>query len=389
MSHQTTSDADIVRQVEFYFSDSNLRRDKFMKETLKQNDGSMPVSVLLTFKKVQAMTSSVEAIANAIRSGSEALKVSEDGTAISRATPFSEESLDQADFDARTVYVNHVPMDATIDSLTETMSAFGKVNMVRIPKATDEGRPHRGFAFVEFADVASVAKAVEALPKKSARKVESEEAQENEKPENAAEEQGETTPAEADKRDDVKAMYALSHADWKKVDEKRKKERALKTQDAAQPEKVHEKDRLVRITGDLSGAKREALHSLFTPIGDVKFVDFPPSSEFATIRFATAEIAKNVVEKVSEGNVKFGENVLSAALLTEEEQEAYWKKVEEDKAARDIARQTGRRDKRQGNKHQGKRKRADTAAEEPTNKAAKTTTTDGDVDAAPAASESA
>ena len=42
----------IKQQVEFYFSDFNLHRDKFMQEHMQVDDGWFHTSVLLRFKKL-------------------------------------------------------------------------------------------------------------------------------------------------------------------------------------------------------------------------------------------------------------------------------------------------------------------------------------------------
>ena len=39
---------------DFYFSDSNLRRDRFMKQTLENDDGYLDLKLLLTFNRIKA-----------------------------------------------------------------------------------------------------------------------------------------------------------------------------------------------------------------------------------------------------------------------------------------------------------------------------------------------
>ena len=39
---------------DFYFSDSNLRRDRFLKQTLENDDGYLDLKLLLTFNRIKA-----------------------------------------------------------------------------------------------------------------------------------------------------------------------------------------------------------------------------------------------------------------------------------------------------------------------------------------------
>ena len=58
---QTTADASLnkklVRQVEFYFSDFNLHRDKFMQEHMEKDEGWFNMDVMLQFKRLASLCS--------------------------------------------------------------------------------------------------------------------------------------------------------------------------------------------------------------------------------------------------------------------------------------------------------------------------------------------
>jgi len=74
--------AEILRQVEYYFCPKNLLRDKFLQgEISKDPEGYVPISVLTTFNKLKAMTTDVEYIANVLRN-SKSVIVSPDGKAV-------------------------------------------------------------------------------------------------------------------------------------------------------------------------------------------------------------------------------------------------------------------------------------------------------------------
>ena len=46
----------IVRQIEHYFGDYNLPRDKFLKETIKADDGWVPMETMLNFQRLAALS---------------------------------------------------------------------------------------------------------------------------------------------------------------------------------------------------------------------------------------------------------------------------------------------------------------------------------------------
>ena len=47
----------IIRQLEFYFGDSNIVRDKFLLEEIQKNDeGWVPMEILLKFKRLASLS---------------------------------------------------------------------------------------------------------------------------------------------------------------------------------------------------------------------------------------------------------------------------------------------------------------------------------------------
>lgn len=94
-------DAKLVKQIEYYFSDSNFRHDKFLRaKAAEDSDGYVALTVLLTFNRVKAMTGDVEVIAKALEA-STTLELSSDRTSVRRTAPLPEEDNSQQ----RSVYV--------------------------------------------------------------------------------------------------------------------------------------------------------------------------------------------------------------------------------------------------------------------------------------------
>lgn len=83
-----------MKQVEFYFSDANLPRDRFLQEELKKNEeGWIPISVIGSFKRMQALSTDISVISEAIKASS-LVEVSADGLSVRRSVALPEESAD-------------------------------------------------------------------------------------------------------------------------------------------------------------------------------------------------------------------------------------------------------------------------------------------------------
>lgn len=84
----------IMKQVEFYFSDYNMPRDRFLQEEAKKSEeGWIALSVIASFKRMQALSDDVSAIAEALKA-SEFVELSADGLSVRRAVALSETPVD-------------------------------------------------------------------------------------------------------------------------------------------------------------------------------------------------------------------------------------------------------------------------------------------------------
>jgi len=147
----------LVKQMEFYFSDANLRQSKFLLP-LYQADPWIPLTTFLTFNKVATMLSEIlgdnagqeERVAELTKAisvvESDTIHLSECQTKVGRKTPFTPSLPTQVD--SCTVYVENLPSEADHDYIRNFFSPFGVVQYVSLPKFKS-GRS-KGFAFVEF-----------------------------------------------------------------------------------------------------------------------------------------------------------------------------------------------------------------------------------------------
>ncbi|XP_032679420.1 la-related protein 7 [Odontomachus brunneus] len=135
--------AAILKQMEFYFSDANLNKDRYLSELLKKSP-YVDLDVFANFNKLSTLTTDTSRIAKALQR-STMLKVSEDGTKVCRLTPINKkENTDEC-----TVYVQNLPPDSDHDWLISAFSKYGTVVYVSIPRYKSN-KKIKGFAFVEF-----------------------------------------------------------------------------------------------------------------------------------------------------------------------------------------------------------------------------------------------
>ncbi|XP_067623622.1 la protein homolog [Eurosta solidaginis] len=149
----------IIRQVEYYFSDANLRRDKFlMGEISKNEDGWVPLTVLLTFKRLSALSNDANVIIDAIIKSEEGLlEISEDKQKLRRhpERPIPEHNEEQRkEIQSRTAYAKGFPLETTMSELLDFFAPYEKVMHVTMRKYLDKPSKtykFKGSVFVTFA----------------------------------------------------------------------------------------------------------------------------------------------------------------------------------------------------------------------------------------------
>ncbi|KAI9012192.1 hypothetical protein DFJ74DRAFT_771601 [Hyaloraphidium curvatum] len=183
----------ILKQVEFYFSDANLARDKFLWKAISDHpQGWVPLDTLLTFNRLRALSSSKPVVAAALRASKGLLEVDAAGDNVRRGKQLQQKPGAQF----RTIFAEGFPMDLPdpLAAIEAFFSEAGKVDFVKVfysstspasaegaaenaaepaegaepaPEAGDAARPPRGEkrfsgqCFVEFADARDAKKAKE------------------------------------------------------------------------------------------------------------------------------------------------------------------------------------------------------------------------------------
>ncbi|KAJ3033741.1 hypothetical protein HDV00_005862 [Rhizophlyctis rosea] len=145
-----TLKAKILKQVEFYFSDSNLPKDKFLLNLVQTTPGGwVTIDTLCTFNRLKALTTDKSLIAAALRESHELLEVDQAGFKVRRATqirPLGKVS-------DKSIYAKGFPVDLknALEEVESFFSAFGPVQHIKLRRDAD--RKFKGSVFVEFKNI--------------------------------------------------------------------------------------------------------------------------------------------------------------------------------------------------------------------------------------------
>ena len=350
----------VLKQVEFYFSDSNLPKDLFLKGLYDADlDHWVDLSVIASFKRMRELGPHAAADAlPALLASSTALRLSADGTKLTRVTPLP--SVVNAD--PMTVFTKGWPLTSTtIDSISaffaQQMGSDSAVRSVRLRREGKE-KTFEGTAWVEFADVETAEKVVAGSPYTYTG--EQKERVEGEQP--TAEAPAEITVVmkaialhqlkdprgTKRKLDGAAAQPSPAEADGKTADGEAEGE--------AEPEVDPDADRhftpdlLVRFdTVNTEATTRESLRALVESVGcDVAFLDYSKGEASAVVRLGEGSAVKaaEAVKKLKEeGKELDGVKAEMRAMEGEEESvywRALWKQMREVKEKRASEKRGGR-----------------------------------------------
>lgn len=151
----------LADQLEFYFSDANLRassrKDGYMMQLIKK-DPWVPLNIFDKFNKIKTMIAEFEEgtmeehLVKALEvKKSTLLELSEDGTKVRRVSKVQ----DKSNVEECTIYIENIPTDASHDGLKNRFKQFGPVAYVSLPKYRHSQKA-KGFAFIEFESLEGV-----------------------------------------------------------------------------------------------------------------------------------------------------------------------------------------------------------------------------------------
>ncbi|KAM9959400.1 hypothetical protein ACTFIR_000475 [Dictyostelium discoideum] len=153
---------DIKKLIEFYFSDSNLRKDKFLFNLIQtnKNDGWIDLSIILEFQKIKSIineNSLTEQELDQVFKDSKLLILNQDKNKIKRIEwPIKELTQSEIkEIDEKTIYIEPITNKISTPDLIRKLLLLEHDNNeliqhISIPKFSD--KTLKGFAFVEFSN---------------------------------------------------------------------------------------------------------------------------------------------------------------------------------------------------------------------------------------------
>jgi len=283
----------IIQQVEYYFGDFNLPRDKFLQEQLKNNEeGWIGIDVMLKFQRLNKISDNGETILKALKQSTDnLLEVDIENKKIRRnpEVPLPEKEDDDTKT-AKTVYCKGFEKENT--SLDDLLAFFAKCaeGVVHVNRRTwadreTNTRNFKGSVFVTFKEKASAEKFMSLESVKSP----------------AGEEL--IRKWQADYMKEKQVEY-----ETKKAERNKEKKSKNATQDAAvKDEKVDDEPveslplgAVLYMDGFKNDTMREDIKKELDCDDAIAFVDFERGKTTAWVRFKNENAAKDLAEKLNE-----------------------------------------------------------------------------------------
>ncbi|XP_013786603.1 la protein homolog [Limulus polyphemus] len=323
----TELESKIIRQVEYYFGDFNLVKDRFLQEQIKQDDGWIPLETMVKFNRLKILSTDFEVIRKALeKSPTQLLQISEDGNKIRRdpSKPLPEKTKSyQDEMMSRTAYAKGFPRNTRLDDILEFFESYGKVENV-VMRRFPNSPSFRGSVFATFDRKEDAEKFVAAK--------------------------------------DIKfkniSLLRQMNVDYKKRKEteyqerlKKKEEKEKLKENQAREEEDDDNDNdqefdeeeivkgcVIKLSGLAKNISRMDIKEVFNPHATVAYVEYNIEDPEAFVRFAEEGVATFAVEKVltGEGDDKklvICDTELKYEVLEGEEEQQYWKRFAKTRAA--------------------------------------------------------
>lgn len=335
--------SDLTERLHFFFSNANLRQDKWMRNEMKQN-GCITLEQLLKFHTIKSISTDKVLLAQAAAALKDELTYDEEKEELRRVVPFDWETMGDGSY--LSLCCKNVPLTTeeegdgekkyavTRDELKALFEPYGKVGIVKLRFGRRDGQAYPlGMAIIEFENAEGIEKASADLLSK--------------------EEDGDAAPTKeleikGNKLtfEKVKPMKCFQNKNSKRSrgdDDGNDKEGGHDEEEIKfEPVKVEMiKGCVISLTG-LSDETcdresiREAVSDILKVTKDIKtsglYVDYTRGETSGNLRLTESkpEEMKELVDKLNDGSILIANSkVGSAKVLEGEEEVAYWKGFEE------------------------------------------------------------
>ncbi|XP_064119255.1 la-related protein 6-like [Macrobrachium nipponense] len=124
----------IVAQVEFYFSDANVAKDKFLLKHIRRNkEGYVSLKLVSSFKKVKQLTKDWRVVAFSLNKISTKIQINDVGTKIRRVEPLPD--LEEVPVTCAVLALSLPLEKPSIQSVSQLFSSCGEIALIRVVRA--------------------------------------------------------------------------------------------------------------------------------------------------------------------------------------------------------------------------------------------------------------
>uniref|UniRef100_A0A069DU10 Putative rna-binding protein la n=1 Tax=Panstrongylus megistus TaxID=65343 RepID=A0A069DU10_9HEMI len=323
----------IIRQVEYYFGDFNLVKDKFLQEQIKEDDGWVPLATLLTFNRLSNLSKESKDIVEALeKSTSGLVEIHDSKEKIRRSPqmPLPEMNEDRRkQLMERTVYCKGFPRDSKLNDLLEFFYKHGEIENVAMrswnDKAANEWK-FKGSVFVIFKTVAGA----ETFLKLESVKYKDEELIKKWQKDYIEEKRKERLESR------MKHGKKSKGQESKKDENKEEGESKAEDKEDAKDDEEEEKEEndgfatgtVVELTGLDSAVKWDSIKETIEEMGlSVAFIE-NISTEVAFVRLSNKDAASELAKLVAadDNKLKIGDKELNVRVVEGEEEATYLEK---------------------------------------------------------------
>lgn len=342
----------IIKQLEYYFGDMNLPRDRFLQEQIREDgDGWVSLGIMTKFNRLKQLTSNLKMIATAVRKAdSGLLEVSKDGVYMRRSPdfPLPENTEERrSEITNRSVYAKGFPLNISLDKLIAYFEKdHGHMDTVYMRR--DQSKKFKGSVFAVFTSQSDADKFLAA----DAVKFQEDELVRLKKQDYFLKKQKEK------KQRHLEAIQRKKEEQKKREAEEREKLKASITRGT-----------ILHLTG-FKGDKtdRETVKNYFSDFGTIAWIDYDEGDEEGWVRFDGENKAVEglqAAKDANDGKVVIMENELTGRILEGDEELEHWRKIFRDLAEKRAESKKSR--KREGGHWKGpkeKRKRKTSEGDE-------------------------
>ncbi|KAK2962689.1 putative Lupus La protein like protein [Blattamonas nauphoetae] len=299
MTETASLNENIKKQTEFYFSDHNLPRDKFLKAKIAESpEGWVSLEVMTSFRKLGDLTKDIKVIAEAL-ANSTILELSEDKTKIRRLTPVPTEQ----DVNNRTLVVTNIPKDSNVEAISTFFTQFGPVGAVRCV-TEPQTEVFSGKAFIVFEEQAGLDSAIA---------------------------KGDDMPKFGDNKIECNKFKTIKKKEKPEVPDRNAELRAQ----IEEERKNHAPGCILRFTfpadTNTENLRPLELKDYFGHFGEIRRVEFQEGEKVGTARFASAEGCSRAKKELDEkkDSHKIQGVVPDITILEGEEEQREWDSIAE------------------------------------------------------------